>query len=112
MEYGGDDYFLTASTGLVRKVIRDLAYRGVIANRTLDGGDEFIDCTTNTFTITLPTAVGYRKQYTIFNSGAGVITINTTGGETINGFASGTFTLLQFDCIIVRSNGTNWYKIN
>jgi len=111
-EFQSDNYFITGQTGPTRKVIRDLSYSAISVGTVLDGRHEFIDCTAGTFAVTLPTAVGYLKQFTIFNSGVGVITINTTGGQTINGAASGTFTLVQFDCIILRSNGVNWYKIN
>ncbi len=74
--------------------------------------DELVNCTANTFTVTLPTAVGYAKQYTIVNSGTGIITIATTSAQTISGVASAILTLVQWDTIVLRSDGANWIKIN
>lgn len=76
---------------------------------TLASGDLGVDCTTNSFTITLPTAVGVTNRiYIIKNSGTGEITINTTSSQTIDGQTSGTFVLAQYDCMWVMSNGSNW----
>lgn len=70
--------------------------------------DYYIDCTTGTFTATLPTAVGIAgKTYCVVNSGAGVITIATTSSQTINGVSTDTLT-----AGIARnytSNGANWF---
>ncbi len=107
-EFLTDNYYLTGTTGPTRKAIRDLVYRGISALRTLDGSDELVDCTANTFTVTLPTAVGYVKEYVIKNSGTGIITLATTSSQTIDGVASGIITLVQGDCIHLRSNGANW----
>ena len=69
--------------------------------------DHFIDCTTGTFTVTLPTAVGQPgKFYVIKNSGSGTITVATTSSQTIDGNL--TETLDQYDSIQVVSDGTNW----
>lgn len=112
IEFLTDDLYHTGTTGTKRKVIRDYAYLAIVGALTLTGEHEFIDCTTGTFAVTLPTAVGYNKQYTIYNSGTGVITLNTTSAQTISGVASGVLSLVQHDTLMVRSNGTNWYKIN
>ena len=111
-EFLTDDFYLTGSTGNTRKIIRDLVRTDVSANITIDGNHEFVNATANTFTITLPTAVGYNKQFTIANSGTGIITINTTGGQTISNNVSGSITMIQFDTLVLRSNGVNWIKIN
>jgi len=69
--------------------------------------DYFVDCTSNTFTATLPTAVGiFGKIYIVKNSGSGTITVNTTSSQTIDG--SATKNLLQYQSIQVQSNGSNW----
>ncbi len=66
-----------------------------------------IDCTSGTFTVTLPTAIGIvGKPYSIKNSGTGIITLNTTASQTIDG--SLTQTLTQYDNLQVMSNGSNW----
>ena len=66
----------------------------------------------NTFTVTLPTAVGITGRiYNVKNSGTGVITIATTSSQTVDGYASGTITLNQYDALNVQSNGANWIII-
>lgn len=108
IEFTTDSLFFTGTTGATRKTISDFVYRGISAARTLDGSDEFVDCISGTFAVTLPTAVGFTKQYVIKNSGTGVITINTTSSQTIDGNASGTLNLNQYDTYILKSDGTNW----
>lgn len=74
--------------------------------------DSIIDCTSGTFTVTLPTAVDcIGKVYDIKNSGTGVITIATTSSQTIDGGSSGTITLDQYEGITVVSNNSNWIII-
>lgn len=108
METTADDIYYTATTGTTRRNLGGFVYRAITALRTLDGSDELVDCTANTFTVTLPTAVGFTRQYTVKNSGTGVITLATTSSQTIDTAASGTLTLNQFDSIQLRSNGSNW----
>ena len=51
---------------------------------TVESTDYFVDATTGTFTVSLPTAVGIKGQiYQIKNSGGGVITVDPNGGQTI-----------------------------
>jgi hypothetical protein len=90
-----------------------MKYLAKTADYTLTETDYIVDCTANSFAITLPTAVTWAGQiYVIKNSGTGVITMNTTSGETIDGNASGALTLaLQYDSITVMSNGVNWLII-
>lgn len=71
--------------------------------------DTTVHCTANTFTVTLPTAIGATgKVYNIKNSGIGIITIATTSAQTIDGGASGSVTLNQYDNLTVQSDGANW----
>lgn len=82
------------------------------ANYTLSASaDEMIICTTNSFDITFPTAVGFIRQFTVINIGATTITLKTTSSQTISGSASGTLTLTQWKSITVRSDGSNWVKV-
>lgn len=86
------------------------AYDSKLANYTLTADDSSIECTTNSFTITLPTAVGIDgKIYTIKNTGTGVITIDANGTETIDDELTQTIT--QWDGITLQSNGINWIII-
>jgi hypothetical protein len=85
-------------------------YRAITALTTLDNTDYTIDCTANSFTVTLPTAVGITgRVYNIKNSGTGTIVVNTTSSQTIDGQL--TQTLTQYDAITVVSNGANFIII-
>lgn len=58
----------------------------VSAVHAVAADDSTINCTANSFAVTLPTAVGVTGRiYTIKNSGAGTITVNTTSSQTIDG---------------------------
>lgn len=82
------------------------------ANYTLTTIDYCVNCVANTFAITLPTAVSVTGQtYIIKNSGTGVITLNTTSSQTIDGQASGAITLAQYVSYSVMSTGTGWIII-
>jgi len=72
--------------------------------------DHYVHCTSGTFTLTLPTAVGIAgRDFVMKNTGAGVITIATTSAQTIDGAASGVLTLVQNDWLRVVSDGANWF---
>jgi len=82
-------------------------YTAKTSSYTIGDNDYFIDCTSNSFTVTLPTAVGNAGQiYIIKNSGSGTITVNTTSSQTIDGQL--TITLSQYNSITVESNNSNW----
>lgn len=82
-------------------------YRAITALRVLDATDFIVECTSGTYAVTLPTAVGISgKQYTIKNSGTGVVTLTANGAELID--ASGTKALVQYNSITVMSNNTGW----
>ena len=77
---------------------------------TASATDYTIDCTANTFTVTLPTAVGITgRVYIIKNSGTGTITVDGNASETIDGAT--TVTLNQYDHVKVQSNGVGWIVI-
>jgi hypothetical protein len=76
----------------------------------IDSSDHVIECTANTFTVTLPSAaVASGQNFVIKNSGVGVITVDGDGTETIDGDL--TQTLLQYESITLSSNGINWIII-
>lgn len=105
--------FTTATTGTIVATLgapQPQAYIEKSANYTILTTDYTVNCTANTFTITLPTAVGSQGRiYNIKNSGTGIITIATTSSQTIDGIT--TQTLNQYDSIAVQSDGTNWIII-
>ena len=90
-------------------------YVAKTANYTATISDFTIECTANTFTVTLPTAVGIAGRiYYIVNSGAGTITIGTTSSQTfVNVTATPTtLTMSAVGTVVVQSNGVNWMRIS
>ena len=86
-------------------------YIAKTANYTVTGTDYLIDCTSNTFTVILPTAVGITgRVYIIKNNGTGVITLATTSSQTIDGFTTKIMNT-QYSGYQVMSNGTNYIII-
>ena len=83
-------------------------YVAKTATYTATISDYTINCTANTFTVTLPTAVGITGRiYIVKNSGVGVITVDGDGSETIDGAATvvlGT----QYESLTVMSTGASW----
>jgi hypothetical protein len=67
----------------------------------------YIYLASNTITITLPTAVGNTNLYTIKNKGTGVVTINTTSSQTIDGSLTAPINL-QYLSLTLVSDGANW----
>jgi hypothetical protein len=79
----------------------------VTGTYTVSANDYLIDCTSNTFTVSLPTAVGIDgKIYIVKNSGSGTITVDPNGSQTIDGAL--TKTLSPGDVLQITSDGTNW----
>ena len=88
----------------------DINYKAITAIYTLGVGDQVVDCTSGTFTVTLPTAVGITgKAFTLKNSGAGSITLDGDGSETIDGVT--TKVLAANDSVTVLSDNVNWILI-
>lgn len=88
-----------------------LPFTNVDSSYAIDNSDCVINCTANTFTVTLPTAVGIEGQYFIIkNSGAGVITIDAYSSEMIDG-ESNKLLAVQYESMTVISNGVNFLVI-
>lgn len=90
----------------------DLGYVAKTANYTITTSDYLIDCTSGTFTVTLPTASSATagKLFVVKNSGAGVITVQGNGAELID--AANTKALaVQYSLVAVMSTGTKWIII-
>ena len=74
---------------------------------TITTSDSTINCTSGTFTVNLPTAVGITgRVFNIKNTGTGIITIDANGSETIDGEL--TQTVNQWENITIQSTGSNW----
>lgn len=68
---------------------------------------DYVYLVSGTTTITLPTAVSNSNLYTIKNVGTGVVTVNTTSSQTIDG--SLTITMpLQYTSVDIESDTANW----
>lgn len=72
--------------------------------------DDYVILCSNTFTLTLPTAVGHDGVKTIKNIGTGTITIVCDGVETIDGGTTAELSI-QYESISIISDGGNWYVI-
>lgn len=85
----------------------NLPYVEKTATYTLTDSDYTVNCTANTFNITLPTAVGKQGRiYNVKNTGLGTITVNTTSSETIDGEL--TQTLVKPTNMQIQSTNANW----
>ena len=88
-----------------------LPFTNQTATYTIDNTDCVVNCTSGTFTVTLPTAVGIEGQYFIVkNRGTGVITVDGDGAETLDG-AANKILAVQYESITVISDGANWKVI-
>ena len=83
-------------------------YVAKTANYTATISDYTIDCTSGTFTVTLPTASSIAGRiYVIKNSGTGSITVDANASETIDGAL--TYTLgTQYKYVSIQSTGSAW----
>jgi hypothetical protein len=77
----------------------------VATNYTITDLDEYIGATANGIVITLPAGVGGRWYY-IKNQSAGNVTVQCTGGQTIEGSAFKT--LNSSAGIMTVFDGTGW----
>ena len=80
------------------------------ANYTLTSTDYTVNCTSGTFTITLPTSVGIGgKVYNVKNTGVGIITVDANGTQTIDGEL--TQSVFGGESLLIQSTGSNWIVI-
>lgn len=77
---------------------------------------DYVHCTSGTFTVTLPTAVGNAaKSIYILNTGSGIVTVATTSSQTVGGLSSASKGLQLAsvgDILQVTSDGANWQITN
>ena len=107
---GNSSQWVDAAVGAAGPQALTVPYVAKTATYTATTDDYTVDCTTGTFTVTLPTAVGATgRVYIVKNSGAGTITVATTSSQTIDG--TSTVTLATKAVTRVQSNGSNWIVI-
>jgi hypothetical protein len=88
-----------------------IPYTGVSATYGVQNTDCVVNCTANTFTVTMPTAVGKEGQYFIIkNSGTGIITIDGYNSETIDGQATKVMAV-QYESYYIVSDNANWIVV-
>jgi hypothetical protein len=88
-----------------------LSYVAKTSTYTATSADHTIDCTSGTFTVNLPTAVGIKGRiYVIKNTGTGVITVDGNSTETIDGATTQTLSV-QYQSITIQSDNANWIII-
>jgi hypothetical protein len=68
---------------------------------------DYVYLASGTITLTLPTAVASSGDYTIKNVGTGVVTVNTTSSQTIDGGLTAVIGR-QYDSIDLVSDNANW----
>lgn len=90
-----------------------LSYRSVTTTDTATTADHTLSMSGASFTETLFTAVGNAgKILVLLHSGTSitqVYTLNTTGGQTIGGVASGSYALYtNGESLMLQSDGSNW----
>ena len=93
----------------------NLKYVSKSANYTADVFDNTIECTGNSFTITLPNAVGTAgKTLSIVNSGNGTISISTISLQKFVNVKSNPTVLMKVGqgTVVLQSNGANWMRIS
>jgi hypothetical protein len=111
---------LTATTGSAESWVTPLVVNQAYANKTAAYTTLATDnvltfnmsgSSNAAYAVTLLTAVGNTglKQTLVYTTGTGILTVNTTSSQTINGIASGVFTMGTVgDTLTVISDGANW----
>lgn len=71
-------------------------------------GVDYVYLCSGTLTLTMPTTVGNTNLYTVKNIGAGIVTVNTTGGEVIDGSPTAIMPLQYTSIDLISNNSGNW----
>lgn len=96
-----------AATGGGGGTIRSINSVSTNTNAGATAGTDYVYLCTGTMTITLPTAVANTNLYTVKNVGTGVVTVATTGGQTIDGSVSISL-VVQYTAVDLISDTSNW----
>lgn len=87
--------------------IRSINSVSTNTNAGATAGTDYVYLCTGTMTITLPTAAANTNLYTVKNVGTGVVTVATTGGQTIDGSVSISL-FVQYTAVDLISDTSNW----
>lgn len=111
VDTNGELYYSTNTTSKSRGFVEVTRYVSASTTYNITKDDYTVDCTTGSFTVTLPTAVGIQGRiYKIKNSGAGTITVATTSSQTIDGVTTKSLST-QYQVITVQSTNANWIVV-
>src|SRR5688572_25501673 len=85
----------------------------ITGNTTLTTAHAVVLCNSvSNFSVTLPTAVGISGRiYTVKNINTNIVTILTTGSQTIDGSINKLLNS-RYNSVQLVSNGTNWHILN
>jgi hypothetical protein len=112
IHYNSDYANYTTYNGISWAPVQQNHYIAKTATYSILVTDYVVDCTSGTFTATLPTAVGFTgKTFVVKNSGAGTITLATTSSQNIDGVTTKTLSS-QYSGYTVMSDGTGWKIIS
>ena len=104
-------YAKIATEGWVSPIRTSGGYTAKTALYTATNDDRVIDCTSGTYTITLPTAVSQAgREFVVTTSGSGVITVDGAGAETVAGAA--TQSVSGRGHLRIVSDGSNWVVLD
>ena len=103
---GFTDVTITA-TGSGSGITREINNVAVDTNAGATAGIDYVYLVSGTTAITLPTAVNNDNLYTVKNVGNGIVTVNTTGGETIDDDST-VIMPVKYTSVDIISNGTDW----
>jgi hypothetical protein len=89
-----------------------VSYVEKTASYAITKNDRTINCTSNSFTLTLPTAIADTgRVFVIKNSGSGIISVTTSDGiQTIDGDVTVELAT-QWEALSVQSTGSGWIII-
>ncbi len=100
------DITITA-TGSGSGITREVNSVAVDTAAGSTGGVDYVYLCSDTLTLTLPTAVGNSNLYTVKNVGTGVVTIATTGGQTIDTEVNAQLAV-RYTSVDLISDTANW----
>lgn len=102
--------YTTSNKWYIHSLERGLNYVAKTANYTVTDIDDVVDCTSGTFTLSLPSAaLNNGKTYYLKNTGAGTITVDPFSTQTIDG--ASTDTISAGSSMTIVSNNSNWIKV-
>lgn len=103
-------YLASASSNIQTQInnVHIRPYLAITSAYVITLADFAIDCTSGTFTVTLPTPIGNQGRiFSIKNSGAGIITVVSNSAELIDDVVSYNIQP-RYKAITLMSTGTSW----